>query len=123
MYVSGSVHVRPFPKIPTGSCHKVYIKEDIYCDDCDIPILDEVTFNVPQSRNEKLKYTLKFNDASAGTYLIFATLHIGWCARKEQTARIGDYQSEGRDFFTLGFDNRYVSKDITVEKLILNGED
>lgn len=123
VYVSGNIVLPSYftrTSLPSGSCIKMLIQENIQCSDsqeeCDNPVYATIQLNDPPIKNNKIKYNMLMKEAREGSFVISATLNMGWCTSGKEWLRIGDYKNEFIYDFTLSKDQNEVSKDVHVAR-------
>lgn len=123
VYVSGNIVLPSYftrTSLPSGSCIKMLIQENIQCSDsqeeCGNPVYATIQLNDPPIKNNKIKYNMLMKEAREGSFVISATLNMGWCTSGKEWLRIGDYKNEFIYDFTLSKDQNEVSKDVHVAR-------
>jgi len=121
MKISGKVVLSPpltSVQLPSGSCVRVNVKEEILCElpDCNIPNLAESTDKNPQlNKDGSYSYELKLEKKDSFYRLnLEAVVNIGWCDVKN-SLRSGDYLNKDAHMLELKKDKNNYEKDISVE--------
>ena len=122
--LSGSVLIAPTAQgaFPRGSCLQVYVQEETYCGDCDIPILAETIIGDPRLNSRfprSIPYNLTLKGVTNGNYFLTARMSMGWCAGGSELMHDGDYLNDDVTVITLDGDSRSVTKDVSIEKFDL----
>ena len=102
--VTGDVILRYGAPIyfPNNSCLHMYIKEDIKCEDCDIPVLSTYHMVDPQIIDRRIPYKLVLKKPQHGPFTIQATFNNGWCqGGDDEWIRYGDYKNDEAVVFIL----------------------
>uniref|UniRef100_A0A7M5UP92 Agrin n=1 Tax=Clytia hemisphaerica TaxID=252671 RepID=A0A7M5UP92_9CNID len=102
--VSGDILVPgSLQSIPSGSCLRMDIQEEILCEGCEIPKLASFRIKDPVIVEGKISYKMRLsNPQTEVKYIIGAVLNLGWCKTEgaDEWIRGGDYHTEIQVDFT-----------------------
>ena len=121
--VYGNVILPDDVKLPlaNGSCLNVYIQEEKFCRNCTNPILGETKLLDPIVKDKRISYTMEADISSVDSvsYVLQATLNIGWCGNKEEWIRYNDFNNEYSHTVQVLEGMNNVQKDIKVGRYAL----
>ena len=104
-----------------GSCLNVYIQEEKLCRSCTNSILGETKLLDPIVKDKRISYTMEADISSVDSvsYVLQATLNIGWCGNKEEWIRYNDFNNEYSHTVQVLEGMNNVQKDIKVGRYAL----
>ena len=121
--VKGYVHLpRSFSgSLPAGSCLHMSIQENVQCEYCVNPILAETRIVNPSLEGNRIAYRMTLSDNDEDSYIIQATINVGWCRSENESLKIGDYHNEYSYDFNLASGDTEVDKDLNVVRYSKTG--
>ena len=101
----------------------MFIQEDIYCDNCEVPILAQTQIQAPALDDRGIiPYMINMNRPKPGKYAVHTIMSVGWCAAVEDGPRSGDFVNTKHYVFEVKLGDQEADMDIKLEKYISPGD-